>query len=574
MQRTWWVVLVFAIGCGSVSSKPDAGSTGDGAGSSGNGTLALAKPSSWVPQTQSRTVDFTITRDASTTGALTVHVASLPAGVTAADVSVAAGASSGTLTFAADASSTLGSSNSVSVQLLDGSKNLDTEPFTVKISGLPGTVDTTFGNNGKAQVPLPDPAVGGTTGNSYVRVLLTYPASAGADADKILVGADIGTTGGTTTSYKGAVVRLKADGSPDTTFGGGAGYVLIDGSPAHGFSIQGLALDSQNRIVVAAGRTTTGDVCYTHVVRLTPTGDPDSSFTTFDGQPDAGGFCGGTLGVTVLPGDKLLVATLWNNSDGSQRPLLLRLNSDGSRDTTAFNGSSSIRLPNPDTDKPSWELTHGLYVDTNGYIYLTGAKCEGGWSTAVSACESVVGRLTAVGAWDTSWGSAGTGHKGYSQVTFGTTANASLHQGFENFAHDASGKLVGVGYNEGFTTGAMAEFDAASGAIVSGFGSSGHVTPVLVTGATDQELDAAAIDSGGNIVIAGYSLSGGSLLVTTRYTPAGVLDTTWGTAGVTTVSETGISPQAALQSDDRFIAGGGTPRNGSGSDVAVWRYWF
>jgi uncharacterized delta-60 repeat protein len=572
MPKPWFAVVVALVaGCGSVSSKPDGGSPGDGAGSS-TGALTLAKPSSWVPQTKSRTVDFMIARDASTTGALTVHVASLPAGVTAADVSVAAGASSGTLTFAADASSTLGSANNVDVQLLDGATMLDTKPFTVKVSGLPGTVDTTFGNGGKAVVPLPDPAVGGTMGNSYVRALLTYPASAGADADKILVAAEVDTTGGTSTTYKGAIVRLKADGSPDATFGGGAGYALVDGSPAHGFLPVGLALDSAGRIVVAAYHITTADVCTIYVTRLTAAGGADSSFTTFDTTPDSSGYCGNAVSVAVLPGDKILVGALWNNSDGSQRPLLLELNSDGSR-STAFNGSSSIRLPNPDTDKPSWELTHGLYVDANGYIYLTGAKCEGGWSTAVSACESVVGRLTGVGAWDTSWGSASAGHKGYSQVTFGSGTNASLHQGFENVAHDAAGKLVAIGYNEGFTTGTIARFDAATGALDGGFGASGHVTPVLVTGGTVQQLDATAIDSAGNVIVAGYANSGGSLLVTTRYTSAGVLDTSWGTAGVQTVSETGISPQAALQSDDRFIAGGGTPRNGNGSDVAVWRYW-
>src|SRR3569623_467596 len=212
-MRSSWLVIVaaFAVGCGSVSSKPDAGSPGDGNGRSGNGALALATPRSWVPQTPS-----------------------------------------GTLTFAADASSTLGSATIVDVQLLDGSKMLDTKPFTVKVSGLPVTLDTTFGNSGKAQVPLPDPAVGGTPGNGYVRAVLTYPASAGANADKILIAVQDNTTGGSTTPATLAVIRLNADGSPDTPFGGGAGYVLLDGSPANIYSPVGIALDSTGRIVVAA----------------------------------------------------------------------------------------------------------------------------------------------------------------------------------------------------------------------------------------------------------------------------------------------------------------------------------
>lgn len=541
----------------------------------GNGALTLAKPSSWVPQTQSRTVDFTIARDARSTGALTVHVASLPAGVTAADVPVAAGASSGTLTFAADATSTLGSSTSVDVQLLDGATMVDSKPFIVKVSGLPGTVDTTFGTGGKAVVPLPDPAVASATGNSYVRTMLTYPASAGANADKILVGAEIDTTGGTTTTYKGGIIRLNADGSPDTTFGGGAGYVLIDGSPANGFLPVDLALDSQGRIVVAAYRINTSNVCTVYVTRLLPSGAPDSSFTTFDEQPDSGGYCGNAWSVAVLPGDKILVAATWNNPDTSQRPLLLQLNADGTRDGTAFGTSSAIRIPNPDVDKPSWELTRGLEVDSNGSIYIEGAKCDGGWNVAVSACESVVGRLTSSGTWDTSFGTAGTGgHKGYSQLTLGTTSNASLHEGFEQLTRDAAGNIVVVGYNDGYTAGALARF-TPTGAADSAFASGGHVAPTFVTGATVQELDALAIDSAGNILVAGYANNGSPLLVTSRYTPTGVLDRSWGTSGVQTTAEVAIGPQAAVQSDDRFLAGGGTPRGAAAgtSDVAVWRYW-
>ncbi len=572
-MRTSWLVVVgicSLAGCGSVGSKPDASPGGDGG--NGNGALTLAKPSSWVPQTQSRTVDFTIARDTSTTGALTVHVASLPAGVTAPDVAVAAGASSGTLTFAADASSTLGSATSVDVQLLDGVKMLDSKPFTVKVSGLPGTVDTTFGTGGKAVVPLPDPAVTGT-GNSYVRAMLTYPASAGANADKILIGAEIDTTGGTTTTYKGAVVRLDANGAPDTTFGGGTGYVLVDGSPAHGFLPVGLALDSQGRIVVVAYRIDASSICTVYVARLTPAGDPDPQFTTFDEQPDGGGYCGNAWSVVVLPGDKILVAATWNNPDQSQRPLLLQLKSDGTRDGTAFGTSSAIRVSNPDVDKPSWELTRGLAVDSSGSIYLEGAKCEGGWNVAVSACESVVGRLTSSGTWDTSFGTAGTGgHKGYSQLTLGTTSNASLHEGFEQLTRDAAGNIVLVGYNDGFTTGVLARF-TSTGAADTTFATGGHVAPTLVSGASVQELDALAIDSAGNVLVAGYANNGTPLLVTSRYTPSGVLDRSWGTSGVQTTAEVAISPQAAVQSDDRFIAGGGTPRGANGTDVAVWRYW-
>ena len=109
---------------------------------------------------------------------------------------------------------------------------LDHQPFTVKVAGSPGSLDTTFGTSGRVVFPLPDPAIAATTGNGYSRGLVIYPPSAGADADKILIAAEIETTGAASTSRKLAVVRLNPDGTLDTSFGGGAPYALIDGSPA------------------------------------------------------------------------------------------------------------------------------------------------------------------------------------------------------------------------------------------------------------------------------------------------------------------------------------------------------
>src|SRR5512143_1977883 len=100
----YMLILAALVACGKVNPKqmPDA-PTVDAPGS---GALTLAKSSSWVRQSGTYALAFTITRDASITGALTVHVGSLPTGVTAADVAVAAGATTGTITFAADTTAT------------------------------------------------------------------------------------------------------------------------------------------------------------------------------------------------------------------------------------------------------------------------------------------------------------------------------------------------------------------------------------------------------------------------------------------------------------------------------------
>ena len=81
--------------------------------------------------------------------------------------------------------------------------------------------------------------------------------------------------------------------------------------------------------------------------------------------------------------------------------------------------------------------------------------------------------------------------------------------------------------------GTMARFDN-TGAVDSGFATSGRVAPTLVVGGTEQELDDVAIDGQRRILGIGYVYDGGSLIAVTRYTSTGMLDTTYGTNGVTT----------------------------------------
>ena len=564
MKRLFVAFLVVApvgmVGCGKISAdSPDA----NGAGA----TLTLAAPSQSVVQGGTATVSFTVAQTG--TASLTVHVEGLQAGVTAADV---AGSATGTLTLTATASAVLGSANAT-VQLLDGTQMIDQKPLTVLVSGPPGSLDTTFGTSGRVVFPLPDPVVPATSGNGYSRALVIYPASAGADANKILIGAELETTGTASTSRKLAVVRLNADGTPDTSFGtGGAAYALINNSPDNVFSPVGIALDSQSRVVVVANEEATDSNCYLFVARLTATGAADTGFTTFRGGSPFG-FCGDPEDVAILTGDQILTMSFWNNpgADDSQRPLLAQLNSNGTANATAFSSGYSVRLPNPDAPaitKPTWIPEH-ILVDGQGNYLISGAKCEGGYDGNYSACESTIGRVTPAGAWDTTFG---TGGLGYSALTFGTTTGSTNLQGFDGMALDASGNIVTVGWDEGYTTATIARF-TSTGMVDTTFASSGRASPVLVAGGTVQELDEVAIDGQGRILGIGYAVDGGSLIAVTRYSTSGQLDTTYGTSGVTTAPSAGLSPRGKLQSDDRLIVVGSYPRAGGGSDVAIWRFW-
>lgn len=570
-MRSLLVVAVLGA-CGSVHDTADAPPGGGSDGSpAGGATLTLAKASRWVPQNGSVTVGFTVARDATSTpvGALTVHVNSLPAGVTVADVALGASETTGTLTFSASAAATLGMTQNASVDLSSATGTLvDQKPFLVEVSGAPGTLDTTFGTAGKVTFPLPDPVVAATSGNGNAAAIAQYPATAGANAGKIVVFAQLGTTGATSQTKKLALIRLNADGTTDTTFGGSTGYVLVDGSPADQFYAQAVALDSQGRIVVLAGRQ--ASVCENTVHRYTATGAADTAFTVYSAGPP-GGFCGTTAGLAILAGDKIEIMGVWNNSDGSQRPVLLQLAADGTPDTTAFTGGNyALRLPNPTTDKRTF-AGKMMGIDAQGRLLIPGFRCEGGWDTTYSSCESALGRVTGTGAWDTTFGAS---NLGFSALTFGVTPSPPTTevQAFFGMTQDAQNNIVVVGWNENKTTATLARFSGTTGAIDTTFGTSGRITPVLVTGGVGQELTDVAIDDEGRVVGAGFASSGGSLVVMTRYSSAGVIDATFGTAGVATTPSAGYSPKLIVQPDGRYIAAGATPR-GAGIDTALWRFW-
>jgi uncharacterized delta-60 repeat protein len=551
-------VIVAVLGCGKVSGPtpppPD--------GSTGSGLLALAKPNRWVPQNGSTTVGFTIMRGDDTAGALTVHVDGLPAGVTAPDVAVAAGDANGTLTFAAATAAALGSSTQVDVQLVRDGDALDHQPFTVEVSGARGTLDTTFGTAGRVVFPLPDPVVPATSGNAYVR------AFAQDKSGKIVAAVQLETTGATTTTHKVALVRFNADGTADAGFGTG-GYVLFDAGPADFELPRGVVLDSQNRVVVLAQREQ--NVCVQVIARFTASGAPDPTFTTYNAGPP-GGYCGTPIDLVVLPGDKIATLSVWNNPDTSQRVMLTQLNSDGTPDNNAFPGSGyTIRMPNPDTTKPTF-AGFKLLVDDQGRFVTAGYRCEGGWNAALSACTSAVGRITPAGAWDTTFGTGGAGHLGYSELVFGATTTPSLVQAFESFAIDHAGNIVVAGNNDGYTTATLARF-TTTGAIDTSFGTSGRLTPSLVAGGTSQQLDEITFDDDGEIVAAGYVNSGGGLVATTRYSADGVIDASFGAGGVGTAPAAGLQPRMLVQPDGRIVVLGANPRGTGGADLALWRFW-
>jgi uncharacterized delta-60 repeat protein len=402
-------------------------------------------------------------------------------------------------------------------------------------------------------------------------VIAQYPATAGADAGKIVVVADLTTSGTTSTNTRRiAIARFDIDGTPDTSFGGGTGYALVDPGDSVQLLPVAVAIDSKGRIVVASARFDSASQCFNNVMRVTAAGVKDPAFTTYDENPP-GGFFGRTEGMAILAGDKIEIVGFWNNPDTSQLPILIQLNDDGSRDTTAFGGTYVLRMPNPDTTKPVL-APYELVVDHHGNFVMPGFRCDGSFNSSsnYTNCESLVARITPAGAWDVTFGPTSLG---YSSLVFGTTPVPNFAvQAFYGIAIDSTDHVVAAGWTESATAGAIARFDD-SGALDTSFAGSGRITPAFVPGAASQSMSDVVIDSAGRIVVVGTASNGGALLVTARVSAAGVIDQSYGDHGVTAVPTLGVTPRAVLQADGRLVASGAFARTGGGNDLALWRFW-
>lgn len=158
---------------------------------------------------------------------------------------------------------------------------------------------------------------------------------------------------------KGYVARLNSDGSVDSTFTAGPGYW-----------VRHIALQADGKIVIGGYFTTVEGVKRNRIARLNADGSHDLSF-----NPGAGceviigaGIDGNVdpfvMWLEVLPDQKILAVGNFRNYNGAGSTGIVRINPDGSRDTT-FNVGPGL---------DSWGRT--IKPLSNGQVMI------GGWFTS------------------------------------------------------------------------------------------------------------------------------------------------------------------------------------------------
>ncbi len=326
------------------------------------------------------------------------------------------------------------------------------------------------------------------------------------------------------------VLRLNADGSPDTTFGqNGFQTIAFDRGGDLSDTVTAIALQSDGKILVVG--TSNGDPNTTGadwaVTRLTADGQPDNTFGTWGKAIVAFNLAGGTgqdrcFSVAVQPDGKILLAG--SAQIGSAvRMAVARLETDGSPD---FNFGLGGRITVSFGVQDLGSQAQRVRVLPDGRIVLAGLA----YASVSNSIDWALARLNADGSLDNGFGSVG-------RVLHGFDLGGDKQDVAYDAVAVADGSMVVVGsaragtpYDDDI---AVARF-LPNGSLDTAFGVAGHRVVTLNAGGDNQEVAAAvAQDPLGRIVIAGSSsiASSNHDIVVLRFTATGQPDATFGAGG-------------------------------------------
>ena len=350
-------------------------------------------------------------------------------------------------------------------------------------TGAPGTLDPSF-NTGT-----------GFAGNPSAPNTITVQSDG-----KIVVG-------GFFSGYQGeaasGLVRLNSDGSRDTTFDvGGAG---VDGS------VEAIVQQPDGKLLIGGAFTTYQGDPHPDLVRVLPDGTADPSFSLGSGFTDQ------VSALALAPNGDIYVAGFFEGFDGTSTGGLVRLNSDGSRDTSFSPGPTNFGGLAP---------VFAMQIQSDGQLVVGGE-----FATVDSVAVGNIARLNTNGSLDTSF-------------TAGTGANGNVY----GIATQPDQKLI--------VTGEFTQFAGQQYASLVRLGSNGTVDSSFAPSgiALGAQANRAAVQPNGKIVVVGnFESYLGSPNGIAQFNPNGSLDTGFNPGGSGFVG--GVN-SLALQSNGNIMAGG------------------
>lgn len=495
--------------------------------------------------------------------------------------------------------------------------------FTIKVLSQSGTLDTSFGINGKVHTGFglnnsmanavavqPDGKiiVGGSaysanTVNSWERdannaVLVRYNADGSRDTSfgteglvmndyytfanaqgwssdvlniKVLADGKILTYGSAILGYTGdtELIRYNSNGSVDTSFGTN-GHIRCSSSPIGG--ADSLLIQPDGKLVVIGVQVlqpTTGVYISNFILqRFTAEGIPDASFGTDGVVITSFGFGYNTPRAIALQSDGkiLAVGASFNNQFA-----LARYTVNGQLDTT-FDGDGKVTT-SFGTGIINWPNFVSVHAD--GKILVAGITWN---STGTTVTNFSLARYNTNGSLDTSFDSDGKATTPFAAGDLSLIITSVLEQ--------PDGKLLVTttetpnSYTYGMTDNFITRRYNPDATPDATFGINGKVSTACQEGYNRSKM--AAIQPDGKILVAGFShvsLSEQNDFNVVRYEPNGTLDTSFDWDGKVFTSFDSSNDEIAVflrQPDNKLIAIGtkrNAPANQNGTkDIALSRY--
>ena len=332
---------------------------------------------------------------------------------------------------------------------------------------------------------------------------------------KIVVGGNFTSYSGSSSNY---IIRLNPNGTRDTTFNIGTGF---------NSAIQALAIQSDDKIIAGGQFTSYSGSANNYIVRINTNGTKDTSYvigTGFDSIP---------RGMALQNDDKLYVVGFISTYSGSTSNYIIRINTNGTRDTTF----------NPGTGFGS--LTYAVAVQSDNKAIVGGQ-----YTTYSGSSVNRIIRLNTDGTIDTTF-NVGTGANGIpSAITV-----------------DNLGKVIAIG---GFTT-----YSGSSNNSMVRINPDGTKDNTLVIGTGFDPVGASVpsflkLDNTGNIYVGSNftTYSGSTINNIVKIQPSGAIDTTFLASQITSQGGAGFdtSVYSGVISGSRIYLGGAftsfRPKNG------------
>lgn len=174
--------------------------------------------------------------------------------------------------------------------------------------------------------------------------------------------------GGWFDSYNGInskkIIRLNIDGSKDNTFNIGNGFNQ---------NINAIAIQNDGKIIAGGSFTTFNNIPVNGLIRLNPDGTIDNSFNIGSGFAyNINGLAPSVFSIAIQSDNKILVGGQFSSFNGINQKALIRLNLDGSFDNSFNLGSgfesllSHLNVSGIIIQPDGKLLVHGAFTSFNG----------------------------------------------------------------------------------------------------------------------------------------------------------------------------------------------------------------